>query len=357
MKKFLLFFVLMFTMILGTSAQAIKQDRFLDETYIGVTVGYDSQVKPWNEIGITSGLRIGKFFTPQVGLEFEGQASFQDFYKRILTHRVGANALLNLNYLGGYHEQDVVEVVPFVGIGWQRDYLFYTNSMYTKAGIYLNFNLNRCLYLSVIPSIGYVLSPEMQYNVNKADLGLAVGLTYRFKNSHGTHNFALCDKAYTQIEYDVINGEVNRLREINEELLLNNERLTQALTAALTAASTTESEKVIVTDTVVVREPIFATIGFTNNSATINPIYNLNLDTIATYLKQSTGKFTIVGYASVNGNASYNQRLSVRRARAVRDALIKRGVRAEKLSIVGKGATTDFGHAYDVNRTVQIVIE
>lgn len=353
MKKFLLAMICALALTFGASAQAIKQDRFFDETYIGVTVGYDSNVHPWDETGMVSGLRVGKFFTPQVGFEFEGQANFQDFYKRILTSRVGGNALVNLNYLGGYTGQNVVEFVPFVGVGWQRDYTYYTNAMYTKMGLYVNFNLNKALYLSVVPSIGYVLSPEMQYNVNKADLGLAVGLTYRFKNSHGTHNFALCDKVYSEEDFDLINSEVNRLRQINDGLLADNVQLTQALAAALAVQPTTQT----VTETVTVTEPVFATIGFTNNSANINPIYNLNVETIAKYLKDTDKNVEIVGYASENGDPNYNIQLSLRRATTVMNALTKAGVPAERLTAVGKGATTEFGEAYDLNRTVQIVVK
>lgn len=351
--KFLLTIALFISAIGTASAQAIQQDKFTDETYIGVTIGYDAQVKPWNWNGMESGLRLGKMFTPQVGVELEGQAYFKDFYKEIQRSRVGANALLNLNYLGGYKgKTDVVEVVPFVGAGWQRTYLHQNyNNLYTKFGINLNINLSKCLYLSVRPELAYVVSPKTQFNVNKADLGLAIGLTYRFKNSHGTYNFALCDKEYSQADWDLLNNRINELQVVNDDLLHANESLTAAL------ANVPAPTETIITETDVVKVPVFATIGFEQNSANILGVYDLNVRTIADFMKASGQCYKIVGFASEEGSAEYNKELSMQRANAVRNMLVKYGVDGNKLSIDGNGATTKFGSAYDLNRTVQILAQ
>ena len=73
-------------------------------------------------------------------------------------------------------------------------------------------------------------------------------------------------------------------------------------------------------------------------------------------------KFEIAGYADSRGSDAYNDRLSERRAKAVKDALIEKGLKAENLTIIGKGkrflhvrdAETDDQHAQ--NRRVEVRI-
>ena len=61
------------------------------------------------------------------------------------------------------------------------------------------------------------------------------------------------------------------------------------------------------------------------------------------------------GYASMEGNASYNVDLSRRRAEAVKGYLVQEGVAAKRISVKGNGATDAFGPSYKENRRVQVV--
>ena len=63
------------------------------------------------------------------------------------------------------------------------------------------------------------------------------------------------------------------------------------------------------------------------------------------------------GYASVEGNASYNVDLSRRRAEAVKGYLVKEGVAAKRISVKGNGATTAVGPTYPDNRRVEVVVD
>ena len=73
-------------------------------------------------------------------------------------------------------------------------------------------------------------------------------------------------------------------------------------------------------------------------------------------------KYEIAGYADARGSDAYNDRLSERRAKAVKEALIEKGFKAENLTIIGKGkrflhvrdAQTDDQHAQ--NRRVEVRI-
>lgn len=366
MKKIFGLLIAMVAFVATASAQtpAIEQDRFFDETYVGVTIGETGMGKSGDWIGMNAGLRWGKWFTPQVGFEIEGTAQFNDFYKRINSHRVGINALLNLDYLAGYrgYRQDV-EVVPFVGLGWQRNYnpcancqSPFGNYLYTKMGVQVNINFKHGWQFNIIPQVAYNLSGpgKLQYNVNYLDYGLALGVTYNFKNSHGTHFFKVTDAVYTQKQWDELNAEIN-------EIKANNHALRLALEDCLSKPQKVEviEETTVITNTEVntVVKPVFATIGFQQGSSKILPVYDLNIRTIADFIKASDQHFTVVGFASEEGNADFNQTLSLNRAKAVAQALINYGVDPAKIHAEGKGATDEFGNALDLNRTVQIVAE
>lgn len=326
----------------GASAQtAIEKPTFLDNTYIGVTVGADAQVHDWDFNGSTAGLRMGKMVTPHFGIELTGQARFNDFYKRISSHRVGLNAIGNLNGLFFDGKRDVVEFSPYVGIGWQRNYAgnkYFapnTNDMYTAMGVYIDFNVSDKVFLTVAPQLAYVLTgPKMQYNINRADLGVTIGAAYRFGNY-----FKICDKRYTQAEWDELNGRVNQLHEAN-----------LALTNALQAC---ESRPVATTEvTVTELVPVFPNIGFEQGSAKILGTNMLNLKDIAEYINKTDCKYSVVGFASMEGTERFNQELSVARAQAVAKALIDLGVSEDRLEVGGQGATSQFGTEYELNRVV-----
>ncbi len=96
------------------------------------------------------------------------------------------------------------------------------------------------------------------------------------------------------------------------------------------------------------------------NKANIRPDAQQVLDAAAAYAKQrGLVRVNLAGHADRSGPASYNMRLSLRRAQAVRAAFIKLGIKAENISLVGRGesqplvATAD-GVREPRNRRVEI---
>lgn len=79
---------------------------------------------------------------------------------------------------------------------------------------------------------------------------------------------------------------------------------------------------------------------FDSDSATISPASFGTLNKLATAAKHCPGvRIAIEGHADIEGSTEYNQRLSVRRAEAVVEYLVKAGAAAEQLEAVGFGAT------------------
>ena len=95
----------------------------------------------------------------------------------------------------------------------------------------------------------------------------------------------------------------------------------------------------------------------------IKPISNPLLDDVATTLKkhQELLLLEVQGHTDNKGGKFYNQALSAKRADAVRNALIKRGVAAARLRSKGYGqdkpvASNDTEGGRATNRRVQFAI-
>jgi OOP family OmpA-OmpF porin len=101
---------------------------------------------------------------------------------------------------------------------------------------------------------------------------------------------------------------------------------------------------------------------FSHDGSEIKSIDAVMLDPVADVIKtKCVGKtITIEGHTSISGSPEYNQKLSERRAQAVMNYLISRGVPASQLRAVGYGEsrplTTDPSEeAQKVNRRVTLV--
>lgn len=96
--------------------------------------------------------------------------------------------------------------------------------------------------------------------------------------------------------------------------------------------------------------------------ADIKPAFAPTLDKLAAVLvKYDRSVATVVGHTDSIGSEAYNQALSLRRAEAVVDALVARGVPAARLSAAGRGKSepradnaTEAGR--QLNRRVEIFV-
>jgi len=82
----------------------------------------------------------------------------------------------------------------------------------------------------------------------------------------------------------------------------------------------------------------------------------------AAYKTKGNARITATGHTDKSGPENYNMALSLRRANAVKDALVREGVPATAISVVGKGETQPLVQTADgvrepQNRRVEIVIQ
>ena len=225
------------------------------------------------------------------------------------------------------------------GLGWGHDMVFRDNYGVVQAGIEVAYNFNDTWSLIAKPTIEWSHVND-GLNVNHSDVGLAVGVSYKFPNVGGGRGFVPCDE-------DFLNSLVNELRadlELKEQVLSGQKALNKQLNAQL------QSHKCTV-DTVIIDNTIAPTIGFVINSSKLTKQSDAYLYQIA----QSYKDIVVKGYADAKtGNPEYNMELSKKRAEAVKAKLI--GYGATNVSIEALGDTVQPFADNDMNR-VAIVIK
>ena len=102
-----------------------------------------------------------------------------------------------------------------------------------------------------------------------------------------------------------------------------------------------ETKPVVVPVKVEKPQPMQADVFFKINSAVIRSEEAAKVDELAAYLKKNpTAKVSLTGYADVQtGNPRFNKTLSTKRAQAVADALVAKGIAKERIAVDSKGDT------------------
>ena len=371
MKKFIFMLVAMFATV-TMSAQTVEKSKFLDNTYVGLNGGVSAWLHPshhgfdnfGHSIRGIGSLRLGKFVTPILGFELEGEVGMANRDKFVDHTLVSINMLFNMNNV--FHpyrgEPDWVEFVPFVGIGWHHTYgSMVSNNIASKFGMQVNFHLDKAKawQINVIPSINYIMTDDgfsmptnqPRFDVCRAHVNLQVGVTYKFKNSKKTHNFVVSPYCHTQKEFDDMNAKINELRKKNIKIVKHNHDLKTINKRLIEELNELKSRKI--NDSTIVNINVNSAIGFEIGSAKIPNTQRGNILSIAKVLKDSGANIELVGFAdAATGSDKRNMELSLARANAVADALIECGVDKDKISVVGKGATEQIFGENDANRVV-----
>ena len=351
MKKFFLMIMMALFTVSMTSAQ-VHEGKMFDNIYTTVSVSgvlptTDFQVgttefrKNWRpEFGIEVGKQVTTLYT--TGLEFTAgvnttgvKTAFDDM-SLLWLHKFNV-----ANAIWGYCPDAKWDFNVVGGLGWGHDMVIRDNYGVVQAGIEVAYNFNDTWSLIAKPTIEWSHVND-GLNVNHSDVGLAVGVSYKFPNVGGGRGFVPCDEGF-------LNSLVNELRadlELKEQALNGQKELNNQLNAQL------QSHKCAV-DTVIVDNTIAPTIGFVINKSELTSQSDAYLYSIAQAYKDS--ELIVKGYADAKtGNPEYNMELSKKRAEVVKNKLIEYG--ATNVSIEALGDTVQpFAHN-DMNR-VAIVIK
>lgn len=368
-------------MAASASAQTVTESKTFDNMYFGINTGVSTATKGhhWlQDFRPNLGVRLGRNFTPVFGLAAESNIYFKEVgRKQGGLHKTGTAVngintsllgIVNLtNWVGGYKgEPRCFEVSAVYGLGWGHvfsnaaDYNDNMNMFTSKAGLDFAFNLGKAKawQLYVEPSMNWALNGNgyegVKYDINRAMFQVNVGLVYKFKNSNGTHNFTLAS-GRDQAEVDALNAQINSLREQNATLTSKDEQNQKNLSAKdaeinnLKKALDECNKRPAKTATATNLQP---TVIFRQGKSVVDPAQVASIELIANYMKNhKDANVEIKGYASPEGSKELNQRLSEKRAEAVKDILVKKyKISANRLKTTGMGATDKLFEQVEFNR-------
>jgi len=362
----------------SVSAQTVLESKTFDNIYIGVNGGVATKMthSAWmKNLNPNAGIRIGRYFTPVVGLAIDGNAYFSNKPgKSIGTFvRYSTVDLLGTvnfsNWFGGYPgEPRGFEVIAVGGLGWGHWYgnksaklgqlvnNSQQNDLTAKVGLdfAFNFGSTKAWQFYLEPAVlwgvnGDVDASNLKLDANRAHVQLNAGIIYKFKNSHDTHNFVIAELR-DQAEIDGLNAQINSLRgDLSDKDALLNAKDQKIADLQKALDDCNNKPKYVKPETATNLQP---TVLFRQGKSVIDPAQYAPIELIATYMKNHPdAKIMIKGYASPEGSTELNQKLSEDRAAAVKNALVKKyKISADRLETKGCGETDKLFEQVEFNR-------
>ena len=378
------------------TATAQNKEKFFSEKAgdnIFISVGAGAQVSTNSENFDNSwgkavtpklSLSVGKWFTPVWGVrgQLTGwkttlRTDYNNFtadpntgkitygqvqkYNRnyVSTHLDG---LMNISHLiGGYNPDRLFNLSVFAGPGITFAKGFGSEKLVDKGnnqwvrtvdsgdvkalingsiGLLGQFNVNKYIDINLEARGEVSPTPFGKYTHVHTDgaVSLTAGVTYTF----GGKKFVNCSSS---IDKDAINEEINKYRQALAEAEAE-------LAACKNALENVKPETIEVVKEVEV--PGARAIFFQIGKSIIDDYGLVNIKLAAKSIKANPDKkYKIAGYCDVaTGSASFNQKLSEKRAQAVYDALVKEGVSTSQLELVGYGGTSNMFWQDKLNRVV-----
>lgn len=351
-----------------------ETNRFFDNWFIqagagaSVYIGGQNDGKFGNRIRPVFDLALGKWITPTIGLrtQFNYSPSMRQYSDRYSSpYTVGNSTTQKFNFLnlhgdvmwnlsaaiGGYRENRVYEIIPYLGAGWAqtsyKDIDTKKNELAVNFGIINKFRVSRAVDINLELRSTFANGRLDASNINnRIDLPVAatVGLTYRFGKVKGF-------KRAKTVDYSPYQNRINSLENSNSNLISRN----QKLTSENEALRNRKQEVVTVSgDSKVTASPV--ALFFNLGKATLDKKELVNLEFyVKNAIKADKNKtFTLIGSAdSATGSKEVNQRLSEQRMQYVFDLLVnKYGVSKDRLIKRAEGDTNNRFSEPELNRVV-----
>ena len=394
-KLFLMLAVAMMTASVSAQKTAVTANKAGDNWYLGINAGVGTPMSKFsyetvgdNKAGFFKGItpefgiRLGKNLTTVFGLALDVDAYFGNGTKGIYgmgKSMVGSKTFVNMtnfdlmttwnlsNAFAGYKgEPRAFEIIALVGGGYTRDWARKEGGINAKAAIDFAFNFGSAkqwqFYIepSAIFTRGWAnpfRKGETAFDGKKLGgvLSVKAGFNYKFGTSNGTHNFKV-EELRDPAEIDALNAKINELRsdvdakngQLNAANATINDLKKKLADCEARPTQIVEEKKETTLQPIVI---------FRQGKSTIDAAQYASIEMIAKYMKNhKDAKVKVQGYASPEGNKELNQKLSEKRAEAVKTALVKKyKIAADRVTVEGLGATDKLSQENDFNRVAMFV--
>ncbi|MDO4819179.1 MAG: OmpA family protein [Prevotella sp.] len=382
MKKLILIAALAVFALNASAAGGYKSSKPLDNTYVTLQGGVYEPLSGQNilkDARPVIRLSVNKFFNTVVGASIWAQTyinnnnynnytayPFYDFSSLVGQGNktlfdglnVGVNGLVNLNNLfAGYAGAPrFFEVIAEAGVGyfhqfgtWGVENWRATSHSTIDFALDFNFNLNEKLQLGIRPEVQFMERTTHLYR-KYAQVQLTAGIAY---NLGGVFTPIV---PRDQAEIDALNGKINDLRsELDAK-----DRMIAGLNKTINDLKAELAKKPVVAPAAApVKVALQPSVIFRQGKSVIDANEFAEIEMVAKYMKNHPdANILIEGYASPEGPADLNQKLSEKRAEVVKNTLIKKyGIAAERLEAKGMGITDKLFDEYDFNRVAMFIVK
>lgn len=356
------------TVSFATAQTTVRGSKFADNWSVGLQAGGLTPAAHHRVIGDLRpivGVTVAKEFTPVLGIALEGNTLINGGHNT-LAHSATAfdalnvNGLLSLNltniFCGYQGSPRLFDVKAVYGFGLGHEFYPATTGtdielVTSKAGLNIGINLGeaKAWQINVKPAMVWALNSYRTntagaYNINDAWLELTAGVTYKFKNSNGTHNFTLV-REYDQAEVDGLNAKINDLRNqigIKDQKIAADANAIKKLQAELNDCRNQKKTEVV--KTMNGESTAEHYVYFACGKSVITASQRPTVERVADFLKKNpNAAVSVEGYASTEGPKALNDKLANARAQAVKNMLVKKYKIAEsRIKAAGKGTTDMF---------------
>lgn len=371
----------MLTASVSAQKTAVTANKAGDNWYVGINAGAATPMQKWGDSGFFKGfapklgVRVGKNLTTVFGLAADADIYFgsKTDSKSMLGTKTFVNAM-NLDLLGTFNlmnafagykgEPRSFEIIALGGFGWSHQFgVSKVNAINSKIALdfALNLGADKAWQVYIEPAAVFGLwnknggvgtqfgGDDFKFDSRNGILQLSAGVNYKFGTSNGTHNFAV-QQLRDQAEIDALNAQINDARRACDEKCAARDAEIARLKKALQdcenkPAQVVEKKPATVTN-------LQPTVLFRQGKSTIDAAQYAPIELIAHYMKNHPeAKIEIKGYASPEGKAEFNQKLSEKRAEVVKKVLVKKyKIAADRLTTVGCGATDKLFEQVEFNR-------
>lgn len=350
--------------ILEENKFRVTTNPFWDNWFIGASGGgeiyfgdHNKQMKFGERIGPVFSLYAGKWFTPVIGarlLGYYGQvkgatqnhsyttgeiydASQQLEKQKFSYYQARADVMFDfMNLFGGYNENRVYALVPYVGLGFSGITDKPKRTEVTATGGFLNkFRVSKAVDLTLEVQgtlFDDAFDGELGGRRKEGAVATMIGIAYKFNKE----NWDRPETVYIRESYD--DAIVNKLRDQVNALSKDNDALRSQL-----ANAKSETVTELVVENKILAAPLLVT--FPINSSKLSNEARVNLGFFAKIINSGASEvvYNITGYADQGtGNDKINTRLSKERAEAVYRTLSKEfGVSEKQLRVDYKGGVAN----------------